>query len=288
MDEKPSGTDDSQIWVTLFGDHNHEVNDGNSKTFFPAVNQERCTRVALETLRWQTYDGAEMQFVKSPNASSALSQQPSFKDVSAPKRAKGRPMQVTPTMPLIKVEPQEPKKVTKDLHGWKVLLVDDDGPTRVCINAQLKKAGAEVTQFKDGSELMEHVRANPGQKYDACLMDELMPTVNGTDALRSLREEDFQVKTVLMSGSLPQEEKPEGLMSELTLDNINSGSEVNSMRMKFRIAGADSTIAKPVRMDSLMQTLKRLDSGVRSPLAPFSTGKRDGHHSQGRGCLSPE
>ena len=76
-------------------------------------------------------------------------------------------------------------------------------------------------------------------------------------------------------------------MSELSIGNTNVGSEVNSMRMKFRIAGADSTIAKPVRMDSLMQTLKRLDSGVRSPLAPFSTGKRDGsHQGQGRGCIS--
>ena len=66
MEEKPSGSDDSQVWVTLFGDHNHDLT-ADSSTFFPPVNEERCTRVALETLRWQTYDGAEMQFVRSPN-----------------------------------------------------------------------------------------------------------------------------------------------------------------------------------------------------------------------------
>ena len=45
--------------------------------------------------------------------------------------------------------------------------------------------------MQDGSELLEYVRANPQEatEYDACLLDEHMPRVNGCDALRCLRDE---------------------------------------------------------------------------------------------------
>jgi len=47
-----------------------------------------------------------------------------------------------------------------------------------------------VTELKDGEEMLSHIRSNPqaAQLYDACILDEIMPKMNGSDALRHLRQ----------------------------------------------------------------------------------------------------
>jgi len=58
--------------------------------------------------------------------------------------------------------------------------------------------------------------------------------------------------------------------------------EAAELRMKFRIAGADSTVAKPVKMGTLAHVLKRLGSGARTPLAGFAVGAKQGGGTGGR------
>jgi len=159
-------------------------------------------------------------------------------------------------------EVQEVEALTRQLEGWKVLVVDDDKPTRMVLERQLCKAGASVTPLKDGQELLDLVRQDPlaAEKYNVCILDEMMPEVNGSAALKALREEHFGVKTVLMSGTVsPMEGK-----------------------LRFRIAGADTTIQKPIRMDPLMNILKRLESGIRSPIGNFVVGTNRREPGQAR------
>jgi len=239
MEEKPPGTDDTALSVTVFGNHTHHVEPDSD--FGQKIHPAQCTRVALEKWRWQDYNP-----LTAPIKTNTMHEQV---------------MQFTGASTTLNMNSKrnatdaDVEQLCANLDGWNVALVDDDAATRSCIQSQLKKLGATVTQFKDGAELIDHVRADPegAKRYDACLLDELMPRINGSEALRELRKENFDVSTVIMSGNLREEKMQLGSQIIPTLDK--------NMRMKFEKAGADSTMSKPVKMDNLMMVLRTLHGG---------------------------
>jgi CheY-like chemotaxis protein len=65
-----------------------------------------------------------------------------------------------------------------------VLIVDDDGNTRLLVRTVLAHAGHRVVEAQNGSQALESVAA---ELPDLLLLDLSMPDMSGPDLLRALR-----------------------------------------------------------------------------------------------------
>ena len=68
----------------------------------------------------------------------------------------------------------------------KILVVDDELEIRKVLRLLLTNAGYEVIEAADGLAAVDAVRANAG--IDLCIMDIMMPMMNGVEATRKIRE----------------------------------------------------------------------------------------------------
>ena len=69
--------------------------------------------------------------------------------------------------------------------GKRVFLADDDPAIRGLFGEWLRGAGCEVQTYADGNELIQGLKAG---ECDLLFLDLLMPTSNGVETLRRLRE----------------------------------------------------------------------------------------------------
>jgi CheY-like chemotaxis protein len=72
-----------------------------------------------------------------------------------------------------------------NLKGRKILIVEDDFPSRLYLNKILEKTGALLLNAVDGREAVEAVRHNPD--IDLVLMDIQLPMMDGYDAAAAIR-----------------------------------------------------------------------------------------------------
>jgi signal transduction histidine kinase len=104
----------------------------------------------------------------------------------------GRGTRFRVEMPLPVVQPAEgsPPKVPGVARYQgprrRVLVVDDEAANRTLMSDFLTNAGFEVAQARDGSELLE---AASRWRPDLILMDSVMPSVDGVEATRRLRQD---------------------------------------------------------------------------------------------------
>ena len=154
-----------------------------------------------------------------------------------------------------------PKSSAQNSGGGTILVVDDDEVTRTLLAHQLEAAGYEIITAENGSQALTLVRAN---KPDLVLMDISMPVMDGSMALRMMRQ-------LHPSTDLP-------------IIMMTSRSEESQIFGCFD-AGASDYLAKPVQYSSmiarveaqfkLMRALSALrESEQRYTLA--TAGTRDG------------
>ncbi|HYM09692.1 MAG TPA: response regulator [Bryobacterales bacterium] len=78
----------------------------------------------------------------------------------------------------------------------KVLVVEDDRPTRYLLSKVLKAARFSVATAQDGVEGLKQLRKN---KFDLVLLDIWMPRMNGLELLAHMRNEPWRPKAVVMT-----------------------------------------------------------------------------------------
>jgi PAS domain S-box-containing protein len=76
--------------------------------------------------------------------------------------------------------------VTGKLTGKCVLIVDDNETNRDILCAQMKQWGAIPRAFEFPEEALQHLKGNPA--YDIALLDYQMPTQNGLDLAKAIKE----------------------------------------------------------------------------------------------------
>lgn len=121
--------------------------------------------------------------------------------------------------------------------GKRVLLVDDVDLNRKVARAMLKITGIAIDEAQDGLIALEKFTASPEGSYDIILMDVLMPNMDGyqaTMAIRSLshRDDATRVPIIALTANAFKED----------IDRAHS-------------AGMNDHIAKPVKMDQLVEAL---------------------------------
>jgi len=121
-----------------------------------------------------------------------------------------------------------------DGDGKTILLVDDEDMIWDVISAMLQELGYQVLLAENGQEAVEIYRRNPGQ-IDLILLDMIMPTMSGAEAFFLLKTIDSEVKVLLSSGYVSEDEIQEVLN-----------------------AGAVGFLRKPYRMADLARKIKSI------------------------------
>ncbi len=116
-------------------------------------------------------------------------------------------------------------------EGIKVLVVDDERPTRLLMEKELPRAGCAVTSVESGEGALEQLRA---RDFDVVLLDLKMPGIGGMEALRRIRDSGASAEVVVLTGH----------------PDVNSAIEA----MKL---GAYDYLTKPFRLAEVEVVLRR-------------------------------
>ena len=117
--------------------------------------------------------------------------------------------------------------------NYKILVADDEAEIRSLLKLYLENEGSSVVEAVDGLEAMEKLKSD---KPDLCVLDIMMPGMDGYQVLRKLRE-DSNIPVIILSAKDADSEKILGL-------NL----------------GADDYIAKPF---NALEAVARINSNIR-------------------------
>lgn len=86
----------------------------------------------------------------------------------------------------------------------RVLVVDDDADLRALIALSLEHEGCRVTEATSASEAIDRARAAlrgvPGAGIDVMITDVRMPGIDGMSLVKLLRDADFSIPIIILSG----------------------------------------------------------------------------------------
>jgi two-component system response regulator AtoC len=132
---------------------------------------------------------------------------------------------------------------TPDPSRQTILIGEDESEVRGFLDMTLRCQGYQVELAEDGEEVLAHLRAHPG--IHAVLLDIMMPTKDGMETLREIRQIDGDLPVLMLSG----------LATPLNIVEA----------MKF---GATDFLAKPITHEHLRNALRKaLDTDPRATIA---------------------
>jgi DNA-binding response OmpR family regulator len=108
----------------------------------------------------------------------------------------------------------------------RILYVEDDDSLAFVTKDNLEQAGYEITFCSDGRKAVETVK---GQRFDLCLLDVMLPEVDGFDVAKAIRKKDEHVPIIFLTAKSMKQDKIHGLT-----------------------IGADDYITKPFSIEELL------------------------------------
>lgn len=117
----------------------------------------------------------------------------------------------------------------------RILIIDDDSPTRRMLRQALEYAGHSVVEAQDGRQGIQHHRTMP---VDLILTDILMPEKEGLETIMELRRDFPGLKIIAMSGGLDT-----GQFNFLTI---------------AQKLGAHTTLRKPFGLQEMLNTIQQV------------------------------
>jgi signal transduction histidine kinase/ActR/RegA family two-component response regulator len=145
----------------------------------------------------------------------------------------------TDVVPRSSLEKRDPYGDVNDLHGLRVLVVDDDDDARTSVATLLTAHGATVTVAISAIQALEALQREG--RHDVLVIDIGMPDVDGYALLRSIRT----------LGSIGA-----GLVPAIAVTAYASASD----RQRALAAGYQLHLAKPVDQDDLLAAVAELGS----------------------------
>ena len=130
--------------------------------------------------------------------------------------------------------------------GYRILVVDDERPTRLLMERELPRAGYQVSTAESGEEALTKIQA---QDFDVILLDLKMPGMGGMEALQKIRESGAFGEVIILTG------------------HPDVDSAIQAMKL-----GAYDYLTKPFKMSELEQVLQR--AGERQRLERENTALR--------------
>jgi DNA-binding NtrC family response regulator len=121
--------------------------------------------------------------------------------------------------------------MTEDELSSNVLLVDDEEQFLDTLSQRLELRGIKVDTVTGGEEAMEKITA---KKFDAIVLDLVMPGIDGMETLKRLKEKNPDIQIIMLTGKA----------------TVKKGIEA----MKL---GAEEFLEKPVDLNVLMEKIKK-------------------------------
>ena len=90
-----------------------------------------------------------------------------------------------------------------------ILLAEDDANLGFVIRDTLEQNGFHVDLCKDGIEALEYFRKN---QYQICILDVMMPKMDGFSVVEEIRKEDKQIPVLFLTARSLKEDKIRGFM----------------------------------------------------------------------------
>jgi len=112
-----------------------------------------------------------------------------------------------------------------------ILVVEDVDTNKIFFDAALRRTKAKILWAKDGQEAIDIFKAN---RIDLVLMDLQLPVMDGYTATREIKKIDAKVPIIAQTA------------------HVMSGE-----REKCIDAGCDDYLAKPIRLQILIDTLSK-------------------------------
>ncbi|MCP4603078.1 MAG: response regulator [Proteobacteria bacterium] len=91
------------------------------------------------------------------------------------------------------------------LEGKKILVAEDDERLRTIVAMMIEELGAEVISVEDGKSALDVYQQDP-KEIDLVLLDMRMKGLSGAATSKRLLEFDPDVKVVLSSGVMPDDD----------------------------------------------------------------------------------
>ena len=133
-----------------------------------------------------------------------------------------------------------------------ILAIDDEPRVRALLDVVLEEAGFAVDEAGDGVEALERIRTRPP---DLCVLDVMMPEMDGWEVLRRLREDlataDLPVVMLTAKGDprarlrgwelgcdayIPKPFEPPEIVDEIMAVLLRSPEERRALREKQTVA----------------------------------------------------
>ena len=106
------------------------------------------------------------------------------------------------TVPLASDPQQQREKRAAILNQSRMLLVEDNSANRQILRQHLTSWGVLVTEASSGRQALEVLNHALSGQFDALVIDELMPDMNGTELLKGIRgQQEFRSIPALMMSS---------------------------------------------------------------------------------------
>jgi two-component system, OmpR family, response regulator VicR len=127
-----------------------------------------------------------------------------------------------------------------------LLYVEDDESLSFVTRENLELSGYEVTYCDDGQKAMDKIKS--GQRFDLCILDVMLPEIDGFDLAKAIRERDEQVPIIFLSAKSMKQDRIHGLTLGAD-DYMTKPFSIEELLLKIDIFLRRSKIAAPVNND---------------------------------------
>ena len=79
----------------------------------------------------------------------------------------------------------------------KLLVVDDEEALRTIVRHELESYGYDVHEAEDGDAALQKLNSH---RFDLVILDIYMPTIDGMEVLRKIREKNLANKVIMLTG----------------------------------------------------------------------------------------
>ncbi len=86
-----------------------------------------------------------------------------------------------------------------------VLIVDDSNFMRMMLNDILSRDSHKVLQAADGERCLELLREKKGTEIDTCVLDIMMPGMDGLELLEKIKQEYPKLRVIMLSALCPEQ-----------------------------------------------------------------------------------
>ncbi len=90
----------------------------------------------------------------------------------------------------------------------KILYVEDDENLSFVTKDNLEEEGFEIHHFADGKEAFRNFKKD---RYDLCLLDVMLPDLDGFSLAEKIRDQNQQIPIIFLTAKTLQDDKIEGL-----------------------------------------------------------------------------